>query len=272
MRKADRQVMHRQRILSTLLLVPPFLLLVHFGSPRQFALLISLAIGLAAWEFSRLCPEGTDTGLSLVTVLGGLAWHAAAISPTGVAGVSAGVAGVALLRAALIKAEFRVGLLQAAWIVLGIVYVGGLMSFGSLLRALPEGRELVYFLVFTIWAGDIGAFYIGSRLGQRPLAPRISPRKTVEGALGGIAVSMVVAIAGSFWIWPALPRGRAAVLSLLLAIAGILGDLCESAVKRGAAVKDSGTLIPGHGGVLDRLDSLMFACPVLYAAARIGWL
>ncbi len=263
--------MHRQRILSTLLLVPPFLLLVHFGSPRHFALLISLAIGLAAWEFSRLCPEGTNTGLSLVTVVGALAWHAAIVGSGGVAGVGALVAGVALLRATLVKAEFRVSLLQAAWIVLGMAYVSGLMSFGSLLRALPEGRELIDFLVFTIWAGDIGAFYIGSRFGQQLLAPRISPRKTVEGALGGMAVSMLVATAGSFWIWPRLPSALAAGVGLLLAAVGILGDLCESAVKRGAAVKDSGTLIPGHGGVLDRLDSLMFACPVLYALVWIGW-
>jgi phosphatidate cytidylyltransferase len=263
--------MHRQRILSTLLLVPPFLLLVHFGSPRHFALVLSLVIGLAAWEFSRLCPEGTDTGLSLITVVGALLWHAALISAGSVAGVSALVAGVALLRVLLVKAEFRVGLLQAAWIVLGVAYASGLMSFGSLLRGLPEGRELVYFLVFTIWAGDIAAFYIGRRFGRQPLAPRVSPKKTVEGALGGMVVSMIVAFAGRFWIWPVLPPARAAVVGLLLATVGILGDLCESAVKRGAGVKDSGSLIPGHGGVLDRLDSLMFACPVLYMLVRIGW-
>ena len=263
--------MHRQRIFSTLLLVPPFLLLVHFGSPRHFALVISLVIGLAAWEFSRLCPEGTDTGLSLITVVGALLWHAALISAGSVAGVIALVAGVALVRVMLVQAEFRAGLLQAAWIALGVAYAGGLMSFGSLLRALPEGRELVYFLVFTIWAGDIAAFYVGRRFGRQPLAPRVSPKKTLEGALGGMAVSMVVAIGGRFWIWPVLPLSRAAVVGLLLATVGILGDLCESAVKRGAGVKDSGSLIPGHGGVLDRLDSLMFACPVLYMLVRIGW-
>jgi len=263
--------MHHQRIFSALLLVPPFLLLVHFGSPFHFALLVSLAIGLAAWEFSRLCPAGTDRGLSLLTVVGALAWHVGVTSTWGVAGVGAAVAGAALLRATLLKAEFRVGLLQAAWIGLGTAYVGGLLSFASALRALPEGRQLIYFLAFTTWAGDIGAFYIGSRFGQQPLAPRISPKKTVEGALGGMAAAMVVAIAGSPWIWPRLPWAQAAVAGLLLAMVGILGDLCESAVKRGAGVKDSGDLIPGHGGVLDRLDSLMFACPVLYALVRIGW-
>ena len=263
--------MHRQRIFSALLLVPPFLLLVHFGSPFHFALLVSLAIGLAAWEFSRLCPAGTDRGLSLLTVVGALAWHVGVTATWGAAGVGAAVAGAALLRATLLKAEFRVGVLQAAWIGLGTAYVGGFLSFASALRALPEGRQLIYFLAFTTWAGDIGAFYIGSPFGQQPLAPRISPKKTVEGALGGMAATMVVAIAGSPWIWPRLPWAQAAVAGLLLAMVGILGDLCESAVKRGAGVKDSGGLIPGHGGVLDRLDSLMFACPVLYALVRIGW-
>ena len=263
--------MHRQRILSALLLIPPFLLLVHFGSPLHFALLVGLAIGMGAWEFSRLCPAGTDAGLSLLTVAGALLWYVGVTSTWGVAGVAASVAGAVLLWVILFRGEFRVGLLQAAWIVLGTVYVGGLLSFASTLRGLPEGRDLIYFLVLTTWAGDIGAFYVGQRFGQQPLAPRISPKKTVEGALGGVAATMIVAIAGSPWIWPRLTSGRAAVAALLLSLVGILGDLCESVVKRGAGVKDSGSLIPGHGGVLDRLDSLMFACPVLYALVRIRW-
>jgi len=233
--------------------------------------LVGLAIGIGAWEFSRLCPAGTDGGVSLLTVAGALLWHVGVTSGWGAAGVGALVGGMALLRVTLLKAEFRVGLLQAAWITLGAVYVGGLLSFASALRALPEGRELIYFLSLTTWAGDITAFYVGSRFGRQPLAPQISPKKTVEGALGGMAATMVVAIAGSPWIWPRLPWAVAAVLGLLLGIVGILGDLCESAVKRGAGVKDSGGLISGHGGVLDRLDSLMFACPVLYALVRIGW-
>jgi len=264
--------MHRQRILSALVLIPPFLLLVQFGSPLHFALLVSLAIALAAREFSRLCPVGADRGLSLLTVTGALAWHAAVFLTGGVAAVAAALAGVALMRAVLRREERRVGMLQAAWILLGTVYAGGLLSFASLLRALPEGRQLVYYLAFTTWAGDIGAFYVGSHLGRRPLAPRISPRKTVEGALGALAVAVLVAVAGSGRVWPRLPWNVAAIGGLVLAVAGILGDLAESAVKRAAAAKDSGTLIPGHGGVLDRLDSLMFTCPVLYALVWIGWL
>ena len=108
-------------------------------------------------------------------------------------------------------------------------------------------------------------------MGRRPLCPRISPKKTVEGAVGGIIATVVLALAGSPWIWPKLPWGRAVVAGLVLAVVGIAGDLCESAVKRAASAKDSGGIIPGHGGVLDRLDSLMFTGPMLYALIWIGW-
>ena len=263
--------MHRQRILSALLLIPLFLLLVQFGTPFYFVLLISAAIALAAWEFSCLCPVGGDAGLSLVTVVGGLAWHAAAIGRGDAALVGVLVVVAGLVRATLCRAELQVNILQAAWTVLGVVYVGGLLSFASLLRMLPEGRELIYLLTFTTWVGDTAAFYVGSRFGQHFLAPRISPKKTVEGALGGIGAAVVMAMAGSVWVWPRIGLASAASVGLLLAIVCILGDLCESVVKRAAAAKDSGNLIPGHGGALDRLDSLMFACPTLYVLAWLGW-
>jgi phosphatidate cytidylyltransferase len=263
--------MHRHRVLSALLLIPLFLLFVHFGSPRHFAWLISLIIALAAWEFSRLCPVGADRGLGILSVGGALLWHWGVVSGAALAGVGAAVAGAALLRGTLLRVEFRIGLLQASWMVLGVAYVGGLLSFASLLRALPDGRQLVYFLAFTTWAGDTGAFYVGRRLGRRALAPRISPKKTVEGALGGIAATVICAAAGSGWIWPRLSWSTAAGVGCLLSLAGVAGDLCESAVKRSAGTKDSGSVIPGHGGVLDRTDSLMFAAPILYLVTWLGW-
>jgi phosphatidate cytidylyltransferase len=263
--------MHRLRVLSALLLIPPFLLLVRFGSPFQFALLVSVAVGLGAWEFSHLCPVGTDRGLSILTILGALAWHAAAVHGHGLGAVGAAAAGAALLWGTLTGSEFRASLLRSAWIALGVVYTGGLLGFATLLRWLPHGQQFIYFLAFTTWAADIAAFYVGARVGKRPLAPRISPKKTAEGALAGVLATILVAVAGSGWIWPRLPWGAAAGVGFVLALAGILGDLCESAVKRSAAAKDSGVLIPGHGGILDRLDSLMFASPALYALVWIGW-
>jgi phosphatidate cytidylyltransferase len=103
------------------------------------------------------------------------------------------------------------------------------------------------------------------------LAPRISPKKTVEGAAGGIAATILVAALGTSGFWPRLPVMTAIWVGGVLALVGMLGDLVESAVKRAAGVKDSGRIIPGHGGVLDRLDSVIFGCPVLYALVWMGW-
>ncbi|MFB3819533.1 MAG: phosphatidate cytidylyltransferase [Candidatus Methylomirabilales bacterium] len=263
--------MHRQRVLSALLLIPPFLALVHYGSPLHFSLLVSLAVGLVAWEFSRLCPAGTAAGLSLLSVAGALAWHAAVVRGMG-AGVVAGLLAAAGLTWALVGGEdLKVATLRGAWAVLGAFYAGGLLGAASLVRALPEGEGLIYYLAATTWAADIGAYYVGRSFGRRPLAPRVSPRKTVEGALGGVVAAALVAAAGSGWAWR-LPWAPAAGAAAALALVGMLGDLAESAVKRAAGVKDSGALIPGHGGVLDRLDSLVFATPALYGLAWLGWL
>ena len=264
--------MHWKRILSALVLIPPFLLLVHSGPPLLFALVVGLVIALAAWEFARLCPVGPEASLTVLTVLGSLGWYAAVLWTGGFSGALALTAGAGLLRALLPRRELRVGILQAAWLLLGVAYVGGLLSFAILLRNLPEGRQFFFYLLCTTWAGDTGAYYVGSTLGRHRLAPRISPGKTLEGTAGGIGATVLMAVLGSQWIWPVIPWGPAALAGVLLALSGLAGDLCESALKRAAAVKDSGGLIPGHGGVLDRLDSLMFAGAMLYGLIRVGWL
>jgi phosphatidate cytidylyltransferase len=263
--------MHRLRVLSALLLVPPFLFLVEFGSPLHFSLLMSLVVGLAAWEFSRLCPAGADAGLVALTLVGALAWHGAMAAGLGAMPVAGLVAAGALVRATLGPRVFRDGVLQAGWIVLGAAYAGGLLGSASLLRTRPGGRELIYYVAAVTWAADIAAFYVGSRFGRRPLAPRVSPKKSVEGAAGGLLAAGLVGLLGNGWAWH-LPWGAAPAAGILIAIVGILGDLAESTVKRAAGVKDSGGLIPGHGGVLDRLDSLVFAVPLTYGLAWLGWL
>lgn len=263
--------MHRLRVLSALLLIPPFLLLVQIGSPFHFSLLVALAILLCAWEFAWLCPVGADLWVATLTVAGSLLWQAAMLGLLPATAVPPLVVGAALAGSLARGGEPRTGVLQAAWAVLGVIYLGGFLGCGSLLRGERDGRQLVYFLAFTTWAGDIGAYYVGSRWGRRPLLPRVSPKKTVEGAMGGIAATALVAGVGSGWLWPRLPIGTAVWVGVILAIVGMVGDLSESAVKRAAGVKDSGSIIPGHGGVLDRLDSLIFAVPVLYGLAWMGW-
>jgi phosphatidate cytidylyltransferase len=263
--------MHRLRVLSAVLLLPPFFLLVQFGPVWLFHLVTAAIVVLGAWEFGRLCPAGPVGALGFPTAAGGLAWQAGALGLVPLTAVLPLTVGGGMLWALLGHREWPIAMTRAAWLVFGVGYIGALPSCWSLLRLLPDGRGLVLFVALTIWASDIGAYYVGSRWGRRLLATRISPKKSVEGVLGGVAGGMAIAAAGTIGLWPGISLPTALWVSPVLVLSGILGDLSESALKRGAGVKDSGALIPGHGGVLDRLDSLLFAGPVLFFFARMGW-
>ncbi len=115
-----------------------------------------------------------------------------------------------------------------------------------------------------VWTSDTAAYYIGTTFGRRPLAPRVSPKKTVEGAVGGVMGALLAAFVASVWFYRRLSVLDCVVLGLALGTIGLLGDLVESMLKRGAGMKDSASLVPGHGGILDRVDSLLYAGPVLY--------
>lgn len=167
------------------------------------------------------------------------------------------------------------GIASAGATVLGTMYTAGLLrlliawqdpgSERALFYHSPfQGRASIFFLLSVIWASDTAAFYTGRWIGKRKLAPRISPGKTVEGVIGGLLGSVVVAILFQRYWMKDLSLTAIVLLAAILNGAGVLGDLVESAMKRGAGVKDSSTLIPGHGGILDRIDSLLFAIPVMY--------
>jgi phosphatidate cytidylyltransferase len=134
------------------------------------------------------------------------------------------------------------------------------------LRYLPQGEWWVLWLLLVIFAGDTGAFYAGRALGQRKLYPQVSPGKTWEGAAGGVLLSLAVGLAAGKYLLPEAGLKGLAWLALVLAITGLLGDLFESMLKRQAQIKDAGQILPGHGGMLDRLDSLLFAAPVVVYA------
>ncbi len=154
---------------------------------------------------------------------------------------------------------------SSAIAVLATTYVG--MLSGSLIRLhndFPEGYKLVYFLLLVVWLGDTGAYYVGKTFGKHKLSPRISPKKTIEGLIGGVSASVITALIIHFTFFPKFPLLHAVIAGVLLSVAGVIGDLAESMWKRSAAVKDSGTLIPGHGGFLDRFDSILFTAPILY--------
>jgi phosphatidate cytidylyltransferase len=137
------------------------------------------------------------------------------------------------------------------------------LSYVVRIHAMEGGRVWLLFTLALIWAGDTLAYFTGRAIGRHPMAPQISPKKTWEGAAGNVLGSLIVAAVFARW----LDVGVAHLMgiALLANVAGQLGDLVESAYKRGAGVKDSGTLLPGHGGMLDRVDALIFAVPVVWA-------
>jgi phosphatidate cytidylyltransferase len=153
--------------------------------------------------------------------------------------------------------------------LLGYLYAAVLPSYFLLVRGLPEGVHWILWTMTVTAVGDTAAFYVGSFWGRRRLIPRISPNKTVEGALAGLAGNLVGGGVYAAILFPPLFGGSGIGLALVVGVMGQLGDLCESMLKRSGRVKDSGGMLPGHGGILDRLDSLLFSIPVVYYWAAL---
>ena len=152
---------------------------------------------------------------------------------------------------------------DAAVNIVSVVYIPVTMACAVFLRSgFENGMFLIFLLLVIQWFTDTGAYLIGSSIGKHKLMPKVSPKKSVEGAVGGIFVAVVGAMLLNTFV-EILPVGYMAFIAVVISIGGQLGDLCESAVKRWADVKDSGNLIPGHGGMLDRFDSMLFAAPLL---------
>ena len=168
-----------------------------------------------------------------------------------------------MLTLAMRHSELAAGFSRTAVVVLGLIYIFGAWRTATLLRVISPWW-LVFGLVVS-WIGDTGAYYVGRRYGRHKLAPRVSPGKSWEGSIASAVVSAAAGVLALPRLIPGVGMGEALALALAANVAGQVGDLAESAIKRGAGVKDSGTLLPGHGGLLDRVDSSMFALPVLYA-------
>jgi phosphatidate cytidylyltransferase len=239
-----------------------------------------------AWEFYRIAAAGGVEPLDPVGIpLAGavpLAVYAAGIGLYRPSLVVAAVAMLIILAAVIwTRGPQRRPLGAASLTVMGILYTGGLLSFGYALREHPyavgdrAGTALVAFPLVLTWASDIGAFFVGRAVGGPKLIPSVSPGKTISGALGGLATTVLVS-----WLYVRFALRPVALLTMtipatilfgaLISVAAQVGDLAESLLKREANVKDSSHLIPGHGGLLDRLDSLLFVLPVAYLL--FGWL
>jgi phosphatidate cytidylyltransferase len=151
----------------------------------------------------------------------------------------------------------------------GIFYIGFTLSHFVLLRNLENWKPWIFFILIVCYVGDVAAFFAGTRWGSTKLSPVLSPKKTVEGALGGLFASVLAGYACKLVFFPALTGLQALWVAALLSATAQLGDLLESLVKRSCGIKDSGRMLPGHGGILDRIDSILLAGPVGYYLARL---
>jgi len=255
-----------RRLYAALIFIPLFYALVRYFPPQAFFGLIFASALLAVAEFYRLHFHDDDRHLAGAVGVGATAlllismqWPA--ILPERVA---LALTVVVALASRLAAGSLNRSLIDAAVLIGGVLYVGLLLGHLLLTRALPEGKFLIFFVVLVTWAGDTGAYYAGMLFGRTRLAPRISPNKTVEGLVGGLVVATLAAAVARAWFLPSFNLADVVLCGVLLTLVGVVGDLSESALKRSAGVKDSGGIIPAHGGMLDRLDSMLFTAPTFY--------
>jgi phosphatidate cytidylyltransferase len=260
----------RKRIASAVLLLPAALLCIWLGAEAWTAL-VAAGGAVLAWEWVRLCGFSTRRlpGMAVpIAVLGGGTLAVAESYAAAVALLFAGTGVAWWLAEAPRPARRRAA--PAAWLAFGVLYVGlAGLALIHLRGDAMAGRANVLFLFLIVWASDVGAYVAGRALGGPKLAPAVSPNKTWSGAAGGLLSAVTAGALGAYVMGSSGAWGRAALVAALLGLLTQAGDLFESWIKRRFHVKDSSSLIPGHGGLLDRLDGVLAAAP---AAALIGLL
>jgi phosphatidate cytidylyltransferase len=252
------------RVLSALVLLPVVIGAVWLLPPVAT---LALALIAAALSFVEYAGIAAALGLRVPTAISG----AAVLGACAAVGRGWSVVDVILMTAVITVGALAVGsgrpapevLARAAAAVFPVLYIGLPLGALAAIRA-SAGREAVLLMMAAIVISDSAQYYTGRALGKKPLAPSISPKKTREGAIGGLVFGTLAFVAGACFVFPGSPLPLLALVGASVAALGIVGDLFESLLKRSAGVKDSGALIPGHGGVLDRIDSWLFAAPIYY--------
>ncbi len=261
-----------RRIYPALVFIPLFIALLRYGPPIAFFGLVTLSALCALAELyllyfnKRGWPLEANVGLFfLALLLFSVQWPSVLAVPTVCV-----LAIVSMLTVRMFMGrDLAGGLADSAVLTFSLLYIG--LTLGTLLqiRGLLEGDLLILFLFLVTWGSDAGAYYAGTLLGRHKLAPTISPNKTIEGLIGGLLVAITLALLARSWFLPSFTLADTAACGVLLTFAGLLGDLTESMIKRSVGAKDSGSLIMGHGGMFDRLDSLLFAAPAFYFYATM---
>jgi phosphatidate cytidylyltransferase len=261
-----------QRLLTAAVTVPLALAAVFYLPSVWFFILSAIVLGWAAAEFVRIArvwaPGAPIEALPVLVVLSAVfladlvPLHRGGLAPelelyAGALLASVGVGTLVLLAKTPLPEVFP----ALGAFAFGVPYFA--LPIASLYRVHLLDPWLLFLLLAIVWLGDTAAYYVGSRLGRNKLAATVSPNKTWEGAVAGFATGLVVTVAWSLWRWGEVD-GRLVLVGAATAVSAQIGDLVESMIKRGAGLKDSGDLLPGHGGMLDRMDALLFGSPVFF--------
>jgi len=257
-----------KRIVPGLLIAGFWLLLLLYGPTYLFCLVIVLAVLVAADEYVRMA-DGRNTSFAerwLVNIILTLPVVVTCFSPTAKALLPAVLASFLALTCYFLYRyrDLADGYNLFSRLLFGEIYVGVLAAHFVLLRFLPDGGSWLIVASAITACSDSGAYFVGRKLGNRKLCPNISPNKTVEGAVGGVLFGLLGAAVFALLLLSAVNWFFLIGTAVFLGVIGIAGDLTESIIKRGTATKDSGSCLGGHGGILDRVDSLLFVCPMLY--------
>jgi len=260
-----------KRIVSALVILPPLVLFLCYAPPVLFLILVLALIGLSLHEYFHLLQQVRLSLYTNVTFLAALALASAAYLG-GWRWLSIALfLNLAALTLSVMVLPTRESHIfpTLVYSIFGVLFIAWNLSHLIVLRLLPAGQWYILFLCVVIWVGDSIAMYVGKSLGRHKMAPTISPGKTWEGAVGGVLGSVLTAVVSAeFWL-PHMVFWHCIILGLCISLAAQLSDLGESMLKRYAGVKDSSGLIPGHGGILDRVDSVLFAAPTLVYALHI---
>jgi phosphatidate cytidylyltransferase len=256
----------KKKVWTATLIIPPVVLLIALSPPVVFILMVLITTFFGLREFYNLAlPHSKKIERFIGITLGIL--FSLVITYGDTKGVLPFVVLLLLVFSLLFMATSKnlsSTIPNIGITFFGVFYIGFLLSHVSLIRNMEDGKLWVLFLMVTVWAGDIFALFSGSLLGRHKLYPKISPNKTYEGLAGAIAGSILVAWFFSLFFIPYFAKGPCLLVAFGMGILGQAGDFIESMLKRSAQVKDSGSLIPGHGGMLDRLDSFLFSAPFLH--------
>jgi phosphatidate cytidylyltransferase len=262
-----------KRVASALVILPPLVLFLWYASPVLFLVLVLVLIGLSLHEYFHLLQHVDLSWCTYVTWLAAFALAMTAYldgAPWPWLPIALFCSLVALTTSAMLTASPVAHCFPTlVYNVFGVLFIGWTLSHLILLRLRPAGPWYILFLCAVVWIGDSAAMYIGKSLGRHKMAPAISPGKTWEGAVGCVVGGVCTAVVSARLWLPHLVLWQCVVLGLCISLAAQLSDLGESMLKRYAGVKDSGGLIPGHGGILDRIDSMLFAAPTLEYALHV---